>query len=158
MSQKKANPYLESMVMTASPEQLHLMLFDGALRFIDAALAESESKDLESYFTNVTKARKIVAELVSSLKPDVAPELCSKLAGLYVFVYQKLVTAGVKREVEDLKDARHVLAIQRETWAELCKKLQDEKQAGATQGAGAQRADGNPKPAGNSDTRISIAV
>ena len=151
MAQKKSNPYLENMIMTASPQQLQMMLYDGVLRFIDSGKTDMTNGKWEGVHDNLTKARAIVAELMSGLKPKVAPELCSKLAALYVFVYQKLITGGTQRDTTQLDDALKVLRIQRDAWSELCAKLTAE-QSTAVGGSG------SPPDSDNKDVRLSIAV
>lgn len=57
--------------------------------------------------------------MISSLRHEVSPELCAKLAGLYNFAYRKLVEANIDHRVEDLDEAVSVLKYQRETWSML---------------------------------------
>src|SRR5271163_495679 len=90
-----AQTYLKTRVMTATPEQLQMMLFDGALRFGEQAKQALAKKDFEQVYLNLSRAQKIVMELMTSLKPDVFPELCSKLKGIYLYVYKRLVEANL---------------------------------------------------------------
>src|ERR1700742_2633411 len=86
-----AQNYLRTRVLTATPEQLQMMLYDGAIRFTDAGKAAIIRKDWEATYLNLSRAQKIITELSSSLKPSIAPELCAKLSSLYNFIYRKLV-------------------------------------------------------------------
>jgi flagellar secretion chaperone FliS len=131
MSQNAAQTYLRAKVLTATPEQLQLMLYDGAIRFTEQARNVLQEKKFEQSFQLLSKAQKIVVELLSGLKPDKAPELCAKLSGLYNFVLRKLIEANTEHKVESLDEALHILRYQRETWAMLLQQMAKEKAATA---------------------------
>ena len=80
MVQNSVNPYLKTKIMTASPEELRLMLFDGAIKFASQARAGIESKNHEASFDNIMRAQKIVLELSTSLNHEVDPELTEEAA------------------------------------------------------------------------------
>jgi flagellar secretion chaperone FliS len=109
--------------MTASPEQLHLMLYDGAIRFTRQAIAGLEEHNWEAGFEGFSRAQKIIAEMLSSLNYNVDRALCNRMAGLYNFIYRKLVEAGVSRNAAPAKEALKLLEYQRETWVMLIDKL-----------------------------------
>ena len=114
-----AQQYLRTRVMTATPEQLQIMLYDGAIRFCEQAKVGLDKKDLEQVFVNISKAQKIITELLGNLKPELYPELCGKLAAVYKYVYKRLIEANTERKVEALQEAIDLLRFQRETWAML---------------------------------------
>ncbi len=118
------NPYLRNAVMTAGPEQLQLMLYDGAIRFASQAREAIEKKEIENSFNLLTRAQNIVREMENGLRHEVSPELCSQMASLYRFVFGKLVDANVNKDVQAVDDALKVLRHQRETWAILADKVQ----------------------------------
>src|SRR5205085_6396103 len=119
MNPQAAQNYLRTKVLTATPEQLQMMHYDGAIRFAEQARAALGKKDYETNYHMVARVQKIVAELISALKRDVAPELCGRLAALYNFVYRRLTDASVRRDAAALAEALNVLRYQRETWAML---------------------------------------
>lgn len=129
MNNQLAQNYLRTKVLTATPEQLQLMLYDGAIRFAQQARAALERKNYEQSYELITRAQKIVAEMIASLKHDVAPDLCGKLAALYNFIYRKLIEANIDHTVESLDQALHILNYQRETWVMLLDKLGKAKAA-----------------------------
>src|SRR4051812_35712122 len=92
--QQQAQSYLRTRVMTATPEQLQMMLFDGAVRFLDQARGAIETKDWEASYNNILRTQRIITELLGSLRHDVNPDLCGKLAGLYTYAYKKLIEAN----------------------------------------------------------------
>src|SRR5258708_1729569 len=122
MNPQGAQHYLRTRVLTATPEQLQMMLYDGAIRFAEQARPALESKNWEVSYNMISKAQKIIAELLSSLKHDVSPEMCAKLASLYNYIYRKLVEANSAHQMDSLDEALRLLRYQRETWAMLMEK------------------------------------
>lgn len=116
------NPYLRNQVLTASPEQLRLMLYDGALRFMRAGKVGLAGKNFDVSYTNLSKAQKIVLELGSSLKPDIMPELCEKLSALYTYIYRLLIDANMQRTTGPVDEAIKLLEFERETWVMMMEK------------------------------------
>jgi flagellar secretion chaperone FliS len=133
MNQNAAQEYLKARVMTATPEQLQLMLFDGALRFAEKAKQALEQKKFDQSYYNISKAEKILLELNCSLKHDLAPELCKNLSAIYLFCYRKLVEANTTRSMEALDEAIGILKFQRETWVMLMQQLAKTKAGVAAQ-------------------------
>jgi flagellar protein FliS len=131
MNPQAAQNYLRTRVLTATPEQLQLMLYDGAIRFADAARTAILKKDWEGTYLNCSRAQKIMTELSSGLRPEVAPDLVGKLASLYNYIYRKLVEASLHHTVESIDEAMKMLRFQRDTWALLLDKLAKEKAANA---------------------------
>jgi flagellar protein FliS len=122
-----AQQYLKTRVMTATPEQLQIMLYDGAIRFCEQTKLGLEAKNYEQIYTNITKAQNILTELIGALKPNVYPELCEKLGAVYRYVYKRLVEAGTRRNREALDEAIKLLRYQRETWVMVLDQVSKEK-------------------------------
>ena len=121
--------YLKTRVLTASPEQLQLMLYDGAIRFCEQARQAIKNKEIEKKFHLLTRAENIVLELCKSMREDLAPDTCSKMRALYLFCYEKLVMANMNKDMEPLDDALKVLRHMRETWVMLMEKIHAERTA-----------------------------
>ena len=134
MSQNAAANYLRTKVLTATPEQVQLMLYDGALRFAEQARPALLERRFDQSHDLLTHTQKIILELQCTLKHDVAPDLCGKLAALYNFVYRKLIDANTKHELSALDEALRILRYQRETWAMLLSQLSKSKAAVAARG------------------------
>jgi len=124
------NPYLKTKVLSASPEELRLMLFDGAIKFARQALGSLEKNDFEGSYNNLTRAQKIVMELSSSLDHKVDPEITEKMAALYTFIYKLLVDANTQRVAEPVNEAIQLLTYERETWSLLIAKVKGGPAAG----------------------------
>lgn len=123
MDNPSENPYLHDAVMTATPEQLQLMLYDGCIRFTQQAHDAIENKDYETSYEKLTRAQHIILEMQNGLNYDVNRDLCERVASIYSFIYRKLVDACVQRDVQAVDDALKVLRIERETWQILVDKV-----------------------------------
>src|SRR6185312_6999720 len=132
--------YLKTKVLTASPEMLTLMLWDGAIRFAEQGKDAILKKEIENSYKALVRSQKIITELTTNLRHDVSPDLCSKLAGLYNFIYRRLVDANLTKDAKAVDDALEIMRHQRETWAMLMDKLSKEK-AGEARATVASNAD-----------------
>jgi flagellar protein FliS len=147
---QQAKNYLRTRVMTATREQLQMMLFDGAVRFASQARAALEKKDFETSYNMLTRTQHIVLELNRTLNHKEDPELCGKLAALYNFTYKKLVLANLTRDVVPLDEALGILNHQRETWALLMEQIAKQKA-----GEAASKID-MPEPNAKMEAMISV--
>jgi len=116
MTSSTPNPYLRESVLTATPEQLQLMLYDGCIRFARQARDALAARDYEKSHDRLCRAQAIIVEMEAGLRREVNPELCGRLASIYGFLYRKLVEAGIRKDLAALDDALKVLEIERGTW------------------------------------------
>lgn len=123
MNDSQPNQYLRDAVMTATPEQLHLMLYDGAIRYAMQAKDALQAKDYETSHEKLTRAQNIIVEMQGGLRYDVNPDLCGRVASIYNFLYRKLLDANIKRDPSSIDDAVRVLRVERETWQILVEKV-----------------------------------
>lgn len=123
MNAKQPNPYLRTQILTATPEELRLMLYDGALKFCRQARQHLEEKNFEGSYNCLMRAQKIVLELSTSLNHRVAPELCKKLSALYTYIYRLLVDANMTRSGKAIDQAVRLLEFEKDTWQMLMRKL-----------------------------------
>ena len=130
MSETEANPYLRDAVMTATPEQLHLMLHDGAIRFATQARDAIEKKDYSTSYDRLTRAQDIIVEMQNGLNYEANRELCERVASVYGFLLHKLIDANIHRDVASIDDALKVLRIERKTWQMLVDKVTMAREAG----------------------------
>ena len=126
------NTYRNHAVQTASPLQLIVMLYDGALRFIEAGRDAMARRDLFEQNQQLQKAQNIVSELTASLDLQKGGEVAANLFSLFTFVSGRLVSANIEDDPHYLDEAVKVLAPLRESWAELEK--QQRSQATPTEG------------------------
>ena len=126
MSEHPQNEYLKAKIMTANPQQLQTMLYDGAIRFCEQARQAISDGDIATTHARVVRAQRIVVELSSSMNVEVSPELCGKLASLYNYVYRLLVDANLKMDVTKIDEALGLLQHIRETWQMALEKIRAE--------------------------------
>lgn len=150
MNPQGAQSYLKTRVFTATPEQLQMMLYEGAIRFAEQARPALEKKDWETSYNMISRAQRIITELNTSLKHDISPELCGNLAALYNYVFRKLIEANVEHKIEALDEAIKILRYQRETWALLLEQL------GRQKAGNAAKALDIPAPSPRMETSISM--
>lgn len=116
------NHYLEMEVLTAPPHKLHLMLIEAAIHALQRAAQHwSDGRQAEGS-ESLLKAQEIVGEMLAGLNRQAQPELTSKIAAVYLFVYRALVEAGRSRQPEQLAEALRILNIERETWQTVCQR------------------------------------
>lgn len=111
--------YRQTQVLTAPPEHLQLMLYDGALRWCHQARQALVANDRETACAALERARRIVLYLIEGLRPEIAPELCGLMASAYKFVFNRLVDAALNGTVAAVEEAVGVLSELRAGWAEL---------------------------------------
>jgi flagellar protein FliS len=122
MQSDAQNSYLEAQVLTATPQRQRLMLIDGAMRFVRQTLQFWQENQDERASETLGKSREIVSELLSSIDIQ-KDELTQRVASIYVFVFQNLTEAQLRRSVDNLNDVLDVLAIERETWNLVCEQM-----------------------------------
>jgi flagellar protein FliS len=153
MQQSMHNEYLKNAVMTASPEQLQLMLYDGSIRFARQARDAMGRRDFDESCEKLIRAQRIVVEMQQGLRHEVNPELCAQLNALYQFVYERLVEANMRQDVIALDDALRILDHQRETWRLLIARL-----SGTGPDGGAAPAEKPAASAGAAHTAGSLSI
>ncbi len=116
MAQNVANKYLENKVMTSSPQELTLMLYDGAIRFCTKAITSIDEKDMSEAHNAIIKTENIIEEFIINVDKNM--EIGKNLFQLYDYMYRRLVEANMKKEKEILLEVQGMLKELRETWKE----------------------------------------
>lgn len=115
----QAQEYRKNAVLGASPAGLVVMLYDGALRFIEAGRAAMRAKDLVRQNESLQRAQRIVSELLGTLDHDRGGEIAANLARLYHYVLSGLVEANLYDREAPLDAASATLRELREAWAQI---------------------------------------
>ena len=110
--------YRSSSVMTASPGQLVVMLYDGMARFLRQAEIAAGEGAWGQATARMSKADAILDELLVTLDLEAGGELAERLQGIYVFCKRLLIDARIERDVEHVRHAARLLADLRGAWAE----------------------------------------
>lgn len=119
--------YLESKILTASPEQLQLMLYEGAIRFAKVAKQALIDQDFERAADAFDRLDGIFLELHCGLRPEIQPDLCDKFASLYNFCVRKFIEANYRRATAPIDEAIAVTQHLRETWVMVLERLADDR-------------------------------
>ena len=146
MHSSARDAYLENQILTAAPQQLRLMLIEGAVRFAKQTMHHWDKAENEPAVQALTRARSIVGELMSSIAAD-GSDLTRRVAGLYLFLFQSLARAGVEPTRMRVRDAIEVLEYERETWRLVC--AQRSQQAGSSTGGGPSTGGPHRAPTGS---------
>ena len=109
--------YNNSKILTASPAELTLMLYEGAIKFCNIAIMGIEQNDIMKAHTNIVKAENIIQEFRATLnhKYPVAEDF----EKVYSYIYDRLVEANIKKDTEILKKVLEHLRGMRDTWKEV---------------------------------------
>ena len=118
-SPSRAIAYKEQSILTATPGQLVVMLYDGCLRFLfQAAYAMREGQQLEAD-KRLSRAEAIIDELLTTLDLEQGGEIASRLQGIYVFCNRHLIEARSQRDPEMVDKVAELLGELRESWAQV---------------------------------------
>ncbi len=109
--------YNNSKILTASPAELTLMLYDGAIKFGNIAIAALEQKDIEKSHTYIVKCQKIVSYFRQTL--DMKYEVAQDFERVYVYLEQRLLEANLKKDKEIVEEVTEHLRSMRDTWKEV---------------------------------------
>jgi flagellar protein FliS len=131
-SANKLNAYRANAVGSASPESLVVMLYDGAIRFLGAALRAFEHDDPLDFnltvHTNITKTQEIIRELNHALDLENGGELGQSLTSLYYYFDQRLQEANIKKDRAIIEEILSRISELRDAWSKSLEKQKNLKQ------------------------------
>jgi flagellar protein FliS len=127
VAQDCARAYRANSVLTASPGQLVLMLYDGALNALAVARGafDMPAKDIRRFETinkQLSKARNIIAELQGRLDFQAGPEFAEIMHRLYDYYNRRLLEANMRKQIEPIIEVQGLLTQIRDSWAEMLTK------------------------------------
>lgn len=117
MEQNSINAYQRNAILTASPAELTLMLYEGAIKFCNIALIGIEKKDFEKANNNLKKAQAIITELRATL--DRKYPVWEDFDRVYAYIYRRLVDGNIRKDPEIVEDALKYIREMRDTWKEV---------------------------------------
>ena len=109
--------YANNKIMTASPAELTLMLYDGAIKFCNIAEQAVEEKDIQKAHNNIRKVQNIIGYLQSTL--DTRYPVAQDFINIYDYLSKRLVEANVKKDKEILEEINMHLHSVRDNWKEV---------------------------------------
>lgn len=111
--------YQDSRILTASPAELTLMLYDGIIKFVNIAITAIDDKNYEKANKNIIKAERIVDHLRATLN-DKYP-VSKDFENIYKCIMQALIQGNIKKSREQLERALEYTRMIRDTWKEVMK-------------------------------------
>ena len=109
--------YAKNKILTSSPAELTLMLYEGAIKFCNIAIAAIEEKNVEKAHNNITKVENIIAEFLSTL--DHKYPVAKDFENVYNYLMERLLEANLKKDKEILEEVLTHLRTMRDTWKEV---------------------------------------
>ncbi len=122
-----ANAYKNQQIMTASPEELTLMLYNGAIRFVSESMQAIEQGNLEKANAANLRAQDIVREFMCTL--DMQYEISQGYYKLYDYLEYRLIQGNLKKDKSQLEEAKNILLELRDTWNQAMKSARAQRAA-----------------------------
>lgn len=114
---KAYEQYNKSKVLTASPAELTLMLYEGAIKFCNIAIDAVEKRDIQRAHTNIVKVENIIDYLRQTL--DMKYPVAQDFERMYVYLGDRLIQGNLKKDKEILEEINTHLREIRDTWKEV---------------------------------------
>ncbi|MED3549801.1 MULTISPECIES: flagellar export chaperone FliS [Cytobacillus] len=114
--QKQYEAYQQNSVLTASPGELTLMLYNGCLKFLNQAKKAVQEKNIEAKHTNLSKAQNIISELIVTLNFDY--DIAKDMRKLYDYMNRRLIEANIKNDTDIISEVEELVTEFRDTWKE----------------------------------------
>lgn len=125
--QRPWNSYRQTATQTASPGQLVLMLYDGAIKFLEKSLCgfeiEDPAKSNETISNNIIRAQNIISELNSTLNLAEGGTLAETLRGLYNYMDDRLMESNLKKTPDGIQETIRRLTSLRDAWSQMLQGL-----------------------------------
>lgn len=115
---RASQAYAQDSVLTAAPEKLVVMLYDGLARFLARGAAALRAEDIAAAGEALNRAGAILDELLATLDPA-AGEIAERLSEIYLFCKRELLAAQLKRDPARIEKVAKLLAELREAWATI---------------------------------------
>jgi len=119
IAQNAYNQYRENSILTASPEELTLMLYNGLVKFIMRALDAVEKNRIEEAHSNIVRAQDIVQEFMLTL--DRKYPVAASLELIYDYMLRRLIEANIRKDAEILNEVLNMARQMRDTWEQAMK-------------------------------------
>ena len=119
----RQNPYEEyqrNKILTATPAEITLMLYEGAIKFCNIAIMAIEQNDMEKAHTNIMKTQRIIEEFRNTL--DRKYPVAEEFDKIYVYVLQRLFEANIGKDKTILEEVNTHLRSLRDTWKEVMRR------------------------------------
>ena len=117
------NPFAEyttNKILTASPAEVTLMLYEGAIKFCNIAIVSIEHGEIEKAHVNIKKTQSIIEEFRNTL--DHKYPVAEDFDRIYVYLLERLLQANIRKDTAILEEVNTHLRSVRDTWKEVMRK------------------------------------
>lgn len=125
--------YKKIQIGTANQGKLIIMLYDGAIKFVNAAVGGIENKKFDVVCNNLLRAQRIIDELTFTLDLKKGGEIAQNLLKIYQYMNNRLVEGNVKKDPEILREVVRYLESLRNAWNEIVNRPGNVPQQAKTQ-------------------------
>lgn len=122
--------YQKNSVETSTPERILILLYDGAINFLNKAKIAIEENNLEDMHNNIMRCEEIILEFMNTLDMDAGGDMAKNLYNLYDFLYRRLVQANLEKDINKVDEVLRHLFDLRTTWNKAIEISNAEKAAG----------------------------
>jgi flagellar protein FliS len=140
--------YREIHLVSSSPEEAVLMLYDGAIRFLKEAGKEIAEKNIPAKIRLLQKVERIIDYLQSCLDIEKGGEIAGNLDRLYDYMLVRLTEANLYNDLDRVEEIADLLTTVRQGWATVCE--------GAKREEGAETPEERKTPAGHKNITVSV--
>ena len=127
--------YTQGNIATEDPQKLIILLYDGIIRFLNLAKVDIENKDYMAANYHFIKARSIITELLSALDLEKGGEIAKNLYALYWFLFEKIVEANMKKDIDTIDEIMPVIKTLKSAWENVSIDMDEKiKYKGSNQG------------------------
>ncbi len=127
------NPYLKQYqkneVETATPEKILILLYDGAIQFLNKAKIAMEQKNIPEIHNNIIGAENIILEFINTVDEENGGDFAIRIKALYEYFYNTLVQANLKKDVTKIDEVLRHLVDLRATWKQAIAMVNSQKVA-----------------------------
>ena len=117
MANNAYSQYANNKILTASPAELTLMLYEGAIKFCNIAIMAIENSDIQKAHNNIMKVQRIIEEFQITL--DFKYPIAKDFNNVYSYLIDRLREANVKKDKEILEEVNGHIRTMRDTWKEV---------------------------------------
>ncbi len=120
-----AKHYKKKQIQSATPGQLIVLLYDGAIDYLnraESAIDDKNPKSIEKYHNNLIRAQDIITELMASLNMEEGGDIAKNLQRLYDFMNHRLIDANMSKDHKPIEEVRGLLVELRDAWASIASK------------------------------------
>ncbi|MGA2711760.1 MAG: flagellar export chaperone FliS [Bryobacteraceae bacterium] len=117
------NPYYEQKVLNSDPIELVRLVYQRAISSVGEAREHLRRKRIAERSAAIMRAYAAIHQLMAALQPEVAPELCMRLQGLYLYIQRRLLDANMQQADPPLAEVLSLLTTLAEAWSGVAEEL-----------------------------------